>query len=88
MQLPPLEKPEQKTNGKLLSKYTPAFVITTVYCQNCKQVAVPNGISYVGTLIDLETLAESLHSQVVIQKRILCGDSKLLFSYQNAFINV
>lgn len=89
MALPDLkQKPEQKVNGKILSKYTPVFLIQAVYCQNCKNVAMPNGLSYVDNLVALEQLAESMHSQVVTMKRVICTEGKLIFSYSNGFVNV
>lgn len=89
MSLPKLQ--DQKTdvvNGKQRSKYTPVFIIQAVYCQNCKSTAAPNGLAYVSDYQALEILAESMHSQVVVMKRLLCAESKLIFSYTNGFINV
>lgn len=89
MALPEIkEKPKQTLNGKLLSKYTPVFIIQAVYCQNCQAIAMPSGISYVDNLTALEQMAEQMHKQVVVVKRILCTTPKLIFSYSNGFVDV
>jgi len=65
-----------------IPNYTDAFIFNSVFCDNCKIVATPQG----GVVIRLTrdeviATAEQQHASAISQEKILCVNSRLVIGF-------
>lgn len=78
--------PKQVINGKDKSNYIPCMVLQLVFCDSCKIPVTPQGLAWCADFPQLQEMAESLHSQMVTAKRVICSEPKILYTFSNGFI--